>query len=266
MFYNPWSPIDDAQLQSLLAGEQTWVSSQGIDPFAFKCPSDAADIFHADISNGLTEQHHLQYSFASNEPAWDFSSAPLEYDSLQRLHPERFAPLLAPDTQLALTAGEPLQNIPVTPNPLSVFDQHVNVSEPAGLRPYVDIALIQHLEPEVIHFLESALRSTADYPDQLAISLPDATVGTFEGVRQTYSKDQHTASTVEGDRHSEHAQVPAPSAMVGSTSQVEQIAVPPHQSTTYRRSEEPPQNAEGKMVCKHIKCSNLTFIRRCDWK
>jgi hypothetical protein len=59
MFYNPWSPIDDAQLQFFLVGEQTWVLSQGIDPFAFKCPSDAADIFQADISNGLTEQHHL---------------------------------------------------------------------------------------------------------------------------------------------------------------------------------------------------------------
>jgi hypothetical protein len=87
----------------------------------------------------------------------------------------------------------------MTPNPLSVFDQHVNVSEPAGLRSYVDIALIQHLEPEVIHFLKSALKNTTDYFYQLAILLPDATFRTFEEIRQTYSKGQHTASTVKGD-------------------------------------------------------------------
>ncbi|KAF2190211.1 hypothetical protein K469DRAFT_682341 [Zopfia rhizophila CBS 207.26] len=33
----------------------------------------------------------------------------------------------------------------------------------------------------------------------------------------------------------------------------------------YKRSEEPPRNREGKMICKHKECANITFERKCEW-
>jgi hypothetical protein len=121
------------------------------------------------------------------------------------------------------------------------------------------------LEPESIHFPEASSGSTADHLDQLAISLPGTTIGIFEGFGQTRPNDRQTANIAEGDQHKEHAQVSAPSARVGSAGWVEQTAVPSHKLTTYKRHEEPPRNAEDKMICKHIECSNVKLlIERAD--
>jgi hypothetical protein len=139
------------------------------------------------------------------------------------------------------------------PDPFSFPGQHVNVFEPAS----------QCLEPRFIYFSEAPSGSTAD---QLAISLPGTTIETFEGAGLTLPINRQTTSIAEGDQRKGHTQLPARSARVGSARRIEQTADLPHKSTTYKRSEEPPQNAEGKMICKHIECSNLTFTRRCDWK
>lgn len=226
MFYEGSSPIDDTQSQSRLADDQIWVPI-------------------SDISNGLNEQDYHQYPYTSNV---DFSSNFLEYGSLQTPHPELFASLPSPGTQFALTAGEvPLQNFPVTPYP------------------HLDVTLSEPLEPEVIYTTEALFASTVDHPGQLAISLPDNTAGAFEGTGQTYFKDQH-AARIAGHQNIRYPQVPAPPTVAGYASQAEQVAVLPHQPMTYKRSEVPPQNAEGKMICKHAECSNLAFTRKCDWK
>ena len=34
----------------------------------------------------------------------------------------------------------------------------------------------------------------------------------------------------------------------------------------YKRSEEPPRNQDGKMVCKHSECAGQTFDRKCEWR
>ncbi|KAF2466032.1 uncharacterized protein BDR25DRAFT_78686 [Lindgomyces ingoldianus] len=39
----------------------------------------------------------------------------------------------------------------------------------------------------------------------------------------------------------------------------------PRRNHAYKRSEEPPRNREGKMVCKHKECADLTFDRKCEW-
>jgi hypothetical protein len=33
-----------------------------------------------------------------------------------------------------------------------------------------------------------------------------------------------------------------------------------------KRAEEPPRNHEAKIICKHQKCTGLTFDRKCEWK
>ncbi|KAJ4356619.1 uncharacterized protein N0V89_004655 [Didymosphaeria variabile] len=33
----------------------------------------------------------------------------------------------------------------------------------------------------------------------------------------------------------------------------------------YKRSEEPPKNQDGKMICKHSECAGQTFDRKCEW-
>lgn len=129
----------------------------------------------------------------------------------------------------------------------------MSVSELAG----------QRLEPRLIHFSEVPSGSTAE---QLAISLPGTAIETFEEAGLTLPIERQTASIAESHQRERHTQLPVPSAGVGSARWIEQIADLPHKSTTYKRSEEPPQNALGKMICKHIECSNLTFTRRCDWK
>jgi hypothetical protein len=220
-------------------------------------------VFHVDIDNELTGPYQLQHSVTSNNPDWDFTGWDLldwrflshpEYSNLQSLHPEPFAPLLAPDTQLVSTAeAAPLQNILTAPDPFSFPSQHVNVSELAG----------QFLEPGLIHFSESPSGSTAD---RLAISLPGINIETFERAGLNLPIERQTASIADDDQRNGHTQLPAPSAMTRSAGWIEQTADLPHKSTTYKRSEGPPQNAEGKMICQHTECSNLTFTRRCDWR
>ncbi|EOA82686.1 uncharacterized protein SETTUDRAFT_66774, partial [Exserohilum turcica Et28A] len=34
---------------------------------------------------------------------------------------------------------------------------------------------------------------------------------------------------------------------------------------SYKRTEEPPRNEDGKMVCKHQECHGTSFSRKCDW-
>ncbi|KAF2681623.1 hypothetical protein K458DRAFT_309074 [Lentithecium fluviatile CBS 122367] len=38
----------------------------------------------------------------------------------------------------------------------------------------------------------------------------------------------------------------------------------PRRNHAYKRAEEPPKNADGKMICKHQDCASLTFDRKCD--
>ncbi|KAF2797378.1 hypothetical protein K505DRAFT_322637 [Melanomma pulvis-pyrius CBS 109.77] len=39
----------------------------------------------------------------------------------------------------------------------------------------------------------------------------------------------------------------------------------PRINHAYKRSEEPPRNLDGKMICKHNDCANITFDRKCEW-
>ncbi|KAF2434046.1 hypothetical protein EJ08DRAFT_582674 [Tothia fuscella] len=40
----------------------------------------------------------------------------------------------------------------------------------------------------------------------------------------------------------------------------------PRRGYTHKRSEEPPRNTQGKMICKfQSTCANITFERRCEW-
>lgn len=41
---------------------------------------------------------------------------------------------------------------------------------------------------------------------------------------------------------------------------------PGRKNHVYKRSEEPPRNTEGKMVCKHEECTGVTFDRKCEWR
>ena len=186
-------------------------------------------------------------------PGWDFSGYP-EYGNLQKLNPESFAPSYAPNTQLVSIAEvAPLQTILAARDSPAFLGQQANVPEPAG----------QRSEPRLTYFSEAPSGSTTD---QLAVSLPSTAIETFEGAGLTLPINQQTRSIAEADQYEGHAQLPARSARVGSAMSIEHTADLPHMLTTYKRSDEPPQNAEGKMICKHIECSNLTFTRRSDWR
>ncbi|KAF2703475.1 hypothetical protein K504DRAFT_443825 [Pleomassaria siparia CBS 279.74] len=39
----------------------------------------------------------------------------------------------------------------------------------------------------------------------------------------------------------------------------------PRRNHAYKRSEDPPRNHDGKMICKHKECGNITFDRKCEW-
>ena len=210
----------------------------------------------------------MQHPVSSNSPSWDFpgwdfpsgdlldwhfSGSP-EDGNLQRLHPESLAPSPAPRTQLVSTTEAALfQTIPAAPDPFSSPGQQVTASEAAG----------QCAAPGLICPSEAPSGSTAG---QLATSIPGNTIETFEGAGLAHPVDRQTTGIAEGDQYRGHAQLPALSAKVGSASWIEETADLPHKPTTYKRSEEPPQNAEGEMICKHAECSNPTFARRCDWK
>ncbi|PVH96201.1 hypothetical protein DM02DRAFT_617405 [Periconia macrospinosa] len=43
------------------------------------------------------------------------------------------------------------------------------------------------------------------------------------------------------------------------------IDSPGRKNHSYKRSEEPLRNTEGKMVCKHEDCTGFTFDRKCEW-
>lgn len=35
---------------------------------------------------------------------------------------------------------------------------------------------------------------------------------------------------------------------------------------SYKRSEEPPRNADGKFYCKQEECTGQLFERKCEWR
>lgn len=61
-----------------------------------------------------------------------------------------------------------------------------------------------------------------------------------------HRRNQSTCSSIDGD---------------------EDGASPGHRNHSYKRSEEPPRNEDGKMICKHQECtgSSTTFDRKCEW-
>ncbi|KAF2733604.1 hypothetical protein EJ04DRAFT_513105 [Polyplosphaeria fusca] len=50
-----------------------------------------------------------------------------------------------------------------------------------------------------------------------------------------------------------------------SSSQDENDALSPRRNHAYKRSEEPPRNREGKMICKYTECGSVMFDRKCEW-
>jgi hypothetical protein len=262
MFYYPDSPTGVAQLQPLSTVEQTMLISSG-KYFSNSSTCSVQLNFHADISNEWTEQPHLEHSFTSNETYWHASDT-LEYGNPERLSSEYFAPLPAVDTQLVSSPDlRQIQNVVIS-DPFSFLDPYRNDSEQATFHQYLNSA--ENFNPGIVQFSDTPSRSTADHAAQLAISLPGISIGTFEGVGQIRPNDPQSVGIVEGDQCSGRTRATTSSAGVGSARSAERTAVPLHKSTTYMRSEEPPQNAEGKMICSRIECSNLTFTRRCDWK
>jgi hypothetical protein len=61
---------------------------------------------------------------------------------------------------------------------------------------------------------------------------------------------------------SSHAPIRQPSEE--SSSQDDESAS--RRNHSYKRAEEPPRNAEGKMCCKHKDCANMIFDRKCEWR
>jgi hypothetical protein len=230
MFYNPVHPIGDAESQAIETGKTL--------SHHLYVPSSATDDFHVDTSNVFTGQHQPQNSLFLDELPWDIPPAPL--------HSGSFDPLHAYDTLPASTVSGVTPQHPATAGPFSATEQYWG----PGLTPSSE-----------------ALRGSLDgYLDQVIMLFNDSPVGPLGDFGQTYSNNQYTASIAEGHQTNGNAQIPTPLAMVRSASEVEQIAVPPCKSTTYKRTQEPPQNTEGRIVCNHSECSNLTFARRSDWK
>jgi hypothetical protein len=48
------------------------------------------------------------------------------------------------------------------------------------------------------------------------------------------------------------------------------IEYTPRRGHAFKRSEDPPKNENGKMICKfaqnNLECENLTFDRKCEWR
>ncbi|KAF2133362.1 hypothetical protein P153DRAFT_353730 [Dothidotthia symphoricarpi CBS 119687] len=61
--------------------------------------------------------------------------------------------------------------------------------------------------------------------------------------------------------------IPPVNDMYDSESSSQSACVSPMQqrNRAYKRTEEPPRNINGKMVCKHQECSNITFNRKYEW-
>jgi len=71
------------------------------------------------------------------------------------------------------------------------------------------------------------------------------------------------------DRRSSHLslQEPRANSEARSTSlEAIESSLSPRRGHAYKRAEDPPRNAQNKMVCKFKECANLTFERKCEWR
>lgn len=143
----------------------------------------------------------------------------------------------------------------------------MSVTTPSGLIQHSFEADNQHLESEFnLLFPALPVETTAGYSDQLATSVLGDLARTLEGPGQAESHDGLTATIVESTQDNRHGQDPAPLAMIESASPVEQAPVPPHKSTMYKRSEKPPRNSKGRIICKYNECKDRTFSKPSDWR
>ena len=71
------------------------------------------------------------------------------------------------------------------------------------------------------------------------------------------------------DRRSSHSSLQEPRAdsEARSTSpEAIESSLSPRRGHAYKRAEDPPRNAQNKMICKFKECANLTFERKCEWR
>lgn len=124
----------------------------------------------------------------------------------------------------------------------------------------------QSWEPDLNLACEALHCSLDGYPDQVQMQLHILPVRHLEDVGRAHCHSQYATSISEGHQTIGNAQISTPLVMIGSASEVEQITVPPYNPSTYKRTEEPSRNAEGRITCRHSECSNLTFTTRSNWK
>jgi len=72
-----------------------------------------------------------------------------------------------------------------------------------------------------------------------------------------------------GGQRSSHSSLQEPRADSEARSTLPEAiesSLSPRRRHAYKHAENPPRNAQNKMICKFIECANLTFERKCEWR
>jgi hypothetical protein len=105
-------------------------------------------------------------------------------------------------------------------------------------------------------------------PDSLRSAVDPALEDTHVHHQEHYPDPTIQHPHVQELVHAEHMHHPDHHDMGEDMSSPEhQEPFSPRRGYTHKRSEDPPRNTQGKMICKfQSTCTGLTFERRCEWR
>lgn len=108
-----------------------------------------------------------------------------------------------------------------------------------------------HAPLSIMHERTPSVNSNSNIPSPVSISGPRSPLLSPVGDRRP-----SIATALGNIRHQSE----------DASSQDGDDAMSPRRNNTYKRSEEPPRDWQGRMICKHTECASITFDRKCEWR
>lgn len=120
--------------------------------------------------------------------------------------------------------------------------------------------------PEPGTLVDPASQSAACELDDVAESMLGAATSFAERAWQPQLNQSLRANSLESSQANNYSERAPPSTMMRPSALLQQTPLPFQICVTTVQAQSPTLNADGKMICNRLGCSNKTFERKCDWQ
>lgn len=120
--------------------------------------------------------------------------------------------------------------------------------------------------PEPGTLVDAASQSAAYELDDVAESMLGATTSFAERAWQPQLNQSLRVNSSESSQANDYSERAPPSSVMRPGALLQQTPLPLQICMTTVQGQSPTLNADGKLICNRLGCSNKTFERKCDWQ